>query len=349
MITPTVAVSLASNALGLIADGTALVKTEELPITQKAELLSSAAMHALSIGATSSAALGCSPEVQERWNTAEKLGTMVNLPIQITALCQEMSEKNEWKWGDVTRFMEIVGGNMARLIRLESSFDVIQAEKYLAMTDEERAKVRIPVYGYVAEGSVISYKLIEERTVDKAECEQMVLDSKSRAHTAGVIEYAAQQRLLSQGLPMLAAFVWQYRQAYAQARAQQRARIVEDMAVIPREFDNDPVLKANICGITLAPIRRVVIDPTTTTGTRYERSAIEEWIGRKPESPTTRLPLTLADLRTDDELQRQIDGRLRELVAQRESLLQRMRSLLARRDQAGDEVNRSDDGAPATH
>ena len=80
---------------------------------------------------------------------------------------------------------------------------------------------------------------------------------------------------------------------------------------IPDTFDDDPILDQYRCPITRAPIRHVVIDPTS--GRMYERAAIEEWIGRYHISPLTRRPLEIDDLAPASEVQAIIDNQLRQL------------------------------------
>ena len=78
---------------------------------------------------------------------------------------------------------------------------------------------------------------------------------------------------------------------------------------LPKEFEDDPIFKKNVCLITLCPIRFPVLAPRTKTP--YEKAAIEAWIEKYHTSPFTRDVLNIEDLKPMAELQKVIDDRLK--------------------------------------
>ncbi len=110
---------------------------------------------------------------------------------------------------------------------------------------------------------------------------------------------------------------------------------------IPVEFEGDGILGQFICPITHAPIRHPVKDPTT--GTVYERTAIEAWIAVHHNSPTSERPLEREDLVPARDVQEIIDNQLRVLEAERTAMEQEMREDLDRQQHEYDqEIARQD-------
>lgn len=78
---------------------------------------------------------------------------------------------------------------------------------------------------------------------------------------------------------------------------------------IPEALHDDVVLSANICPISMEPIRHPVGDPNNRT--IYERDYIYRVIDQSGKSPITRLPLTREQLIPRPDLQAVIDNRLK--------------------------------------
>lgn len=89
-----------------------------------------------------------------------------------------------------------------------------------------------------------------------------------------------------------------------------RMQTFYDNLMIPEQFHNDAVLKENICGITLFPIRYPVKD---RYGRYWEQGAISAWLIHSKTCPLTRQPLEEIDLVFDEELYQKISRKLEAL------------------------------------
>jgi hypothetical protein len=344
------AVRLIVNGVELAANALELTCRSDLTVTEKVDRVSKCAMNALAIGSAASAALECPTKVQEGFITAEIIGTTLNLPLQVTAFLAQAGQHEELTWLHVGRLIEIAGEHMAKFIRLSAELGCPQEREYLAMSDEERAKAKRPVYRLVEDCENGHYEYAGDKPVDKAECERNLRRNESTARTAETVELVAAYRLptTAAGLIVLAAtFVQIFDRIYRERREQERgvgAAFLE-RETIPEEFEVDEILSQYICPITRSPIRHPVTDPTSRT--MYERAAIEEWIDRHHTSPLSRAPLERAQLVPDREAQERIDNRLRELQEQRDSVAHDLQELLAAR-QVEREENRGSENLPAT-
>ena len=138
-------------------------------------------------------------------------------------------------------------------------------------------------------------------------------------------------------------FSQEYRRRYEPLRNQERevGDVFIEREIIPEEFEDDEVLSQHICPIARNPIRYPVTDPTS--GTMYERVAIEEWIDRHHTSPLSRTSLERDQLAPDREAEERINTRLRELQERQNRTTQRIQAYLAARQ----EEDRGSDPLPS--
>ena len=344
------ATRLILNGLGLAANALELACCPDIPAPKKVDLASRCAMNALAIGSAASAALECPARVQEGFINAEILGTTLNLPLQVGLFLAEAEQRQAPTWLEVGRCIEIAGEHVAKFVRLSAELGCPQEREYLAMSDEERAKAKRPVYKLVEDCENGHYEHIGDKPVDKTECERILRTSESVARTAETVELVAAYRLptTATGLIVIAAaFVHAFGQVYRERREQERglgAAFLE-RETIPEEFEDDEILSQYTCPITQSPIRHPVIDPTS--GTMYERAAIEEWIDHHHTSPLSRAPLEKDQLVPNREIQERIDNRLRELQERRARTRQHIQAFLAARQETRD-VNGESGHNPST-
>ncbi len=339
-------VRLVVNGVDLVANVCELAAKPNLTNCQKVDRVTKIALNTLALGSAGSAVLGAPLEVQTGFVATELLGNIVAVPASVFSLIAECEERNCYTWKEVGRCIELMGVRALRALRLTLEMDALGEKKYLALSDEERAKAVRPVYKMEGSGDDARLVHIGDKPVDKNECERNLKHSSSAAYGVGIAEHLGQAQLpskvLSSVICMVASFVSHVREERHRARREHEHELpLAEREAIPEEFEGDAILSQFICLITRAPIRHPVIDPNT--GTMYEQAAIEEWIDLHHTSPLTRSHLEREDLVPARDVQEIIDNQLRVLEAERTAMEQEMREDLERQQhEHGQEI----EGAP---
>jgi hypothetical protein len=285
--------------------------SNNLTAVGKVALATKTACAALGICSVASKVLDCSLKVQQGMNLSQMVASMIHFPLELCDVAERAGS------GEFTlpsfRMMSAIAGSAAQIFRLIVESSAFTEKKYLAMSDEERAKEKRPIYESVGEDS----KIVGYRPVVKAECEEVLAFCNTISTITGSIESAG-KFILSMKVPepvfsaysKLQNFINRFRQAYSQLTEAEGFNLLARQT-IPDQFYDDTTLMENICPITGVPIRHPVKEPVTNT--IYERAAIETWIDLHHTSPMTRLPLEKQNLILVPEIQAKINNRLQQI------------------------------------
>ena len=202
---------------------------------------------------------------------------------------------------------------MAHLVRNNFELETLHEKKYLEMSDEMLSRQQRPIYEIDEDGyrDIIGYK-----PVTREECENLISSYKKVINSTMIIEVAANTKVMEKTIEVTSDLIDlfnEFRDFYKKRHAEKQENEIYDNLLIrqtiPKEFEDDPIFKKNICPITLCPIRFPVLEPRTKVV--YEKAAIEEWIQKHHTSPFTRDVLNIEDLEPMPELQKVIDDRLK--------------------------------------
>ena len=261
-------------------------------------------------------------ELAQKVKNLESLLRIIHVPFK---MCVAVENEEEGK-------LEEAGAEFIGSIRNGAEASMAEENKYISMSEEERASATRPVYAYNAEGMPCK---IGEKAVDLDECQENLKQAKAVATVTNTIEVALRMGLIKKSYnvyrrvadffnppaegqrPVAAAAV--------AAAAEEPANIFDlrSRQTVPAELYNDPVLSRNTCPITGLPIRdpvRVKAHPEHI----FERAFIYQWIEQSHNNPLTREPLELSDLEDCKDIKLLIDNRL---AAIEQRLLQTLQTM----------------------
>ncbi|MDR3624349.1 MAG: hypothetical protein P4L16_04325 [Chlamydiales bacterium] len=185
----------------------------------------------------------------------------------------------------------------------------------LEMSPEEQSKLLIPIYEtsyYDDTPRIIGY-----RPFDLSECQSNYNTSVKIASGAVFLEllasvYKCMNNTNDQHPPAHALLQHQLAAVPVPVAVQERFSVdFIAMQAIPEQLENDVILRAYMCPITLRPIRFPVHDRRHEEHV-YEREAIHARLAHDPHSPVTGDPMTVADLEISADAAAIINLRLEE-------------------------------------
>lgn len=221
---------------------------------------------------------------------------------------------------DVMKFFEKrLISTFSGLMRCSSDIEACVARERLALSDEELAKVRIPIFDSGEAPVIIGY-----RTPTREEC-RITLERAMTANTIlSPVVLCTKLGLFSSAVRKASTI---FHRVFSNHQTEQQ--ILERFGVselpnvleqehdpldllrwpcIPEALQNDPVLKRYICPISLSPIRYPVGDPNGVT--IYDFPNIVQALRVNPVSPVTRRPLHVEQLIPKPALLALINSRL---------------------------------------